>query len=165
MATGLFNRHARHGRAIDDQQAGDRDAVADERAAADNRTVAADRERADVETAPEPTHFVHTSVTATIGLIIGVCAVLAALSGRLAPVAVVAGALGVLFAGSSMAAVTRRHVTGHHVALLGLAFNLAGVVLGILAIFKAAPWLNSHVDQVSQVRDWLDAHLPWLSRW
>jgi hypothetical protein len=245
MATGLFDRHARDGRATADEQLTSTDAAAsDERAATQDRpartatqerltpTTApartgrhplaadqppvppggavapvappppsadldraraqrdldqADRDRAvaeheraaepataptteppvepAAEPAPEPKRWVHSSVTATIGLIIGVTAVLAALSGRLAPVAVAAGTIGVLFAGSGLAAVTRRHVTGHHVALLALAFNIAGVVLGILAIFKTAPWLNSQVDQAGQVRDWLDAHLPWMTRW
>jgi hypothetical protein len=109
--------------------------------------------------------WARTSFTATLSLIIGVSATLAALSGRLAPVAIVVGVLGLLFAAAALAAVSRRHVTGHHVALFGLAFSIAGVVFGILAINKSLPWLNGGVDQAAALRDWLDAHLPWLSRW
>jgi hypothetical protein len=129
------------------------DAAADRNAAA-SRDAAADgaqrRRRA------------RTSFTATISLIMGVSATLAALSGRLAPVAVVIGAVGLLIAGLGMAEVSRRHVTGHHVALLGLAFSIAGVALGILAINRFAPWLDGGADQVSRLRDWLDAHFAWL---
>jgi hypothetical protein len=107
----------------------------------------------------------HTSFAATLSLIIGVCAVLAALSGRLAPVAVAAGVLGLLFAAAGLAAVSRRTVTGHHVALFGLVFSIAGVVLGVLAINKTASWLNVDVDQASRLRDWLDAEWSWLKRW
>jgi hypothetical protein len=107
----------------------------------------------------------HTSFAATLSLIIGVCAVLAALSGRLAPVAVAAGVLGLLFAAAGLAAVSRRTVTGHHVALFGLVFSIAGVVLGVLAINKTASWLNVDVDQASRLRDWLNSEWSWLKRW
>jgi hypothetical protein len=107
----------------------------------------------------------HTSFAATLSLIVGVCAVLAALSGRLAPVAVAAGVLGLLFAAAGLAAVSRRTVTGHHVALFGLVFSIAGVVLGVLAINKTASWLNVDVDQVSRLRDWLNTEWSWLKRW
>ncbi|HEV7899896.1 MAG TPA: hypothetical protein VGP31_18840 [Planosporangium sp.] len=115
--------------------------------------------------AAEPVRWVRTSFTATLSLIIGVCATLAALSGRLAPVAVVVGVLGLLFAAAGLVAVSRRHVTGHHVALLGLAFSIAGVVFGVLAINRSLPWLDGGADQAAALRDWLDGHLPWLSRW
>lgn len=107
----------------------------------------------------------HTSFAATLSLIIGVCAVLGALSGRLAPVAVAAGVLGLLFASAALIAVSRRTVTGHHVALFGLVFSIAGVVLGILAINKTASWLNVDVDQASRLRDWLNSEWSWLKRW
>ncbi|GII21794.1 hypothetical protein [Planosporangium mesophilum] len=125
----------------------------DETAAADRAEVA------------EPVRWARTSFTATLSLIIGVTATLAALSGRLAPVAIAVGVLGLLFAAAALTAVSRRHVTGHHVALFGLVFSIAGVVFGILAINKSLPWLNGGVDQAAALRDWLNAHLPWLSRW
>ncbi|MGC9665646.1 hypothetical protein ACNTMW_03710 [Planosporangium sp. 12N6] len=131
------------------------------------RTAIADRDRTEpVRTdAVEPARRAHTSITATVSLIVGVTATLAALSGRLAPVAVAAGVLGLLLAAAALTAVSRRHVTGHHVALLGLAFSIAGVVFGILAISRAVPWLDGGADQAAALRDWLDARLPWLSHW
>jgi hypothetical protein len=128
----------------------------------DRVEAAAEADRVD---AVEPVRRARTSFTATISLIIGVGATLAALSGRLAPVAVAVGLLGMLFAAAALVAVSRRHVTGHHVALLGLAFSIAGFVFGILAINRSLPWLDGGADQAGALRDWLNAHLPWLSRW
>jgi hypothetical protein len=128
----------------------------DDRAKADRDLAEAERERTD--TPPEPARWTRTSFSATLSLILGVCAVLAALSGRLAPVAIVVGVVGLLFAGLGLSAVSRRHVTGHHVVLLGLVFSIVGIVFGILAINKVVPWLNGDADQVSQFRDWLNVH-------
>jgi hypothetical protein len=119
----------------------------------------------EVEPTPEPRRRARSSFAATLGLVVGVCAVLAALSGRLAPVAVVVGALGLLLSAIGLAAVSRKHVTGHHVALLGLLASIAGVVLGILAINKSLPWLSSGTDNVGNLRDWLDARLPFMRDW
>jgi hypothetical protein len=135
----------------------------------EDRVEAAEREREEAQretaAARRDVRRMHTSFAATLSLIIGVAAVLAALSGRLAPVAVAAGVVGLLFAAAGLAAVSRRHVTGHHVALFGLVFSIAGVVLGILAINKSASWLNVDVDQVSRLRDWLNSEWSWLKRW
>jgi hypothetical protein len=136
-----------------------------DRAEAIERDRAEAAAEADPAVAVEPVHRARTSFTATISLIIGVSATLAALSGRLAPAAVAVGLLGMLFAAAALVAVSRRHVTGHHVALLGLAFSIAGFVFGILAINRSLPWLDGGADQAGALRDWLNAHLPWLSRW
>jgi hypothetical protein len=132
-----------------------------------DRVEAPERDRVEAtEPAPvEPVRWARTSFTATLSLIIGVCATLAALSGRLAPLAVAIGVLGLVLAAVALAAVSRRHVTGHHVALLGLAFSIAGVVFGILAMNKSLPWLDGGADQAGRLRDWLDAHWSWLARW
>jgi hypothetical protein len=134
-----------------------------------DRIEAAEQERSEAqreaEIARRDVRRMHTSFGATLSLIVGVCAVLAALSGRLAPVAIAAGVVGLLLAGVGLAAVSRRTVTGHHVALFGLVFSIAGVVLGILAINKTASWLNVDVDQASRLRDWLNTEWTWLKRW
>jgi hypothetical protein len=133
----------------------------------DRAETVAERERLDAAAAEtaEPVRWARTSFTATLSLIIGVCATLAALSGRLAPLAVAVGVVGLVFAAFGLTAVSRRHVTGHHVALLGLAFSIAGVVFGILAINRALPWLDGGADQAAQLRDWLNSHWSWLGRW
>lgn len=134
-----------------------------------DRVETAEREREEAQheadVARRQVRRMHTSFAATLSLIVGVCAVLAALSGRLAPVAIAAGVLGLLLAAVGLAAVSRRTVTGHHVALFGLVFSIAGVVLGILAINKTASWLNVDVDQASRLRDWLNSEWSWLKRW
>jgi hypothetical protein len=182
MATGLSNRQVRDGRTADDQVT-----AADAKATDSKATTPApemtqrlepardpvllERGRGETVAEPdrpavvEPVRRARTSFTATFGLIIGVCATLGALSGRLAPVAIVVGVFGLLFAAAGLTSVSRRHVTGHHVALLGLAFSIAGVVLGILAINKSLPWLDGGTDQAGALRDWLNAHWSWLSRW
>jgi hypothetical protein len=131
----------------------------------DRAETVAERERLDTAETAEPVRWARTSFTATLSLIIGVCATLAALSGRLAPLAVAVGVVGLVFAALALTAVSRRHVTGHHVALLGLAFSIAGVVFGILAINRSLPWLDGGADQAAQLRGWLDSHWSWLGRW
>jgi beta-phosphoglucomutase-like phosphatase (HAD superfamily) len=132
----------------------------------DRAETVAERERLEADPATvEPVRWARTSFTATLSLIIGVSATLAALSGRLAPLAVAVGVVGLVFAALGLTAVSRRHVTGHHVALLGLAFSIAGVVFGVLAINRSLPWLDGGADQATQLRDWLNSHWSWLSRW
>jgi len=106
-----------------------------------------------------------TSGLAVLGLMFGLTSVYAALSGRLAPLAIAAGVLGLLFSGTGMSASSRPGVTGRGVALLGLLGSIAGVVFGVLAMNGVVSWLNSDVDQVAQFRDWLNSHLTWLRRW
>jgi hypothetical protein len=106
----------------------------------------------------------HTSFLAILSLIVGLTAGYAVLSGRLAPVGVALGVLGLLLGIAALAAVSRPGVTGHSVALLGLLFSIAGVVLGVMAVRHAAPWLDGAADQTAKARDWLDARLTWLKR-
>lgn len=130
----------------------------------------ADTERTEpVAARPEPAAVAapvraHTSLLAILSLIVGLTAGYAALSGRLAPVGVAVGVLGVLLGIAALAAVSRPGVTGHTVALLGLLFSIAGVVLGVMAIKHAVPWLDGGADQAAKARDWLDARLTWLKR-
>jgi len=158
-------------------EAADR-AAAEERRAADERW-RDDRERvierpADAETVPETaepatraaTHGrARTSVLATLALVVGVSATYAALSGRLAPVAVGVGGLGVLLSLGGLSAASRRGVTGHGITVLALVFSLAGIILGVMASRHALPWLNSGTDEAGRLRDWLDARMPWLKHW
>jgi hypothetical protein len=125
-----------------------------------------EEKRADeTEPTPEPRRWARTSVAATLSLIVGTVATLTALTGTLAPLAIAVGAVGLLLAALGLAAVSRKHVTGHHVALLGLVLSIVGVVLGVLAVNRSLPWLSTGVDNVGALRDWLDAQLPWLANW
>ena len=106
-----------------------------------------------------------TSLLATLGLVVGLSATYAALSGRLAPVAVAVGVLGALLSLGGLSAANRRGMTGHGPAFLGLLASIAGIVLGVMASRHALPWLDTRADGAARLRDWLDAEIPWHNRW
>jgi hypothetical protein len=174
--------------AADDRAAGrDRAAAVEERTAERDREVAdGDRVRiptgratvtepteertvpVSTTTAPtvvSPTYAGRTSMLATLSLILGVTAIYGALSGRLAPVGLAAGVLGTLLAGGGLSAGSRRGVNGRGVAFLGLLLSLAGIVFAVLAMNHVTSWLNSDVDQVARLRDWMNLHLSWIKGW
>lgn len=107
-------------------------------------------------------HTPHTSTWAVIALITGVLATAAALTGVLAVPAVILGVITIVIALIGLAASGKIHVTGRGVALLGLLFGIAGVVVGALAIFGVVPWWDTS-NHVAWLNDWLDARAPWLS--
>lgn len=115
-----------------------------------------------VEEAPR---WAHVSAFATLGLIVGLVALAATLTGLLAPVGVAAGVVGGAISAGGLVGASRRGVTGHSIALLGLLASLAAIILGVMAIAGYLPWLDSRTDMVVRVREWLDAQLPWLRRW
>jgi len=106
-----------------------------------------------------------TSGLAVFGLIFGLTAVYAALSGRLVPVALVAAVLGVLCSGGGLSATSRSGVTGRSVALFGLLLSIVGGIFAVLAMTGMVSWLNGDVDQVARARDWLNSQFSWLRRW
>ena len=125
-----------------------------------------DRTTTTTEPVPTPPPFGgRTSFMATLGLVLGVVATLTALTGQLAPVALVVGVLGLLFSLGGVSASGRRAVNGRGVAMLGLLGCLAGIVLAVVAMSDTVPWLTSDTDQVGRVRDWLDAQFPFLKDW
>jgi hypothetical protein len=113
----------------------------------------------------EPRVRAHTSMLAMLALMVGLTAVYCALSGRLAPIAVVLGVVGLLFSFGGLLLTGRRRVTGSTMAVLALILSVGGGVLGILAMNHTAHWLDSDVDQIARLRDWLDAQLPFLRSW
>src|SRR5690348_13738226 len=104
-------------------------------------------------TVVSPRYTGRTSMLATLSLILGVTAVYGALSGRLAPLGLAAGVIGMVLAGGGLSAGSRRGVNGRGVAFLGLLFSIAGIVFAVLAMNHVTSWLNSDVDQVARVRD------------
>ncbi|OLE21323.1 MAG: hypothetical protein AUG44_27870 [Actinobacteria bacterium 13_1_20CM_3_71_11] len=113
---------------------------------------------------PAP-RWVRVSAFATLGLIVGLVALAATLTGLLAPVGVALGVVGGAISAGGLVGASRRGVTGHSVALLGLLASIAAIALGVLAIAGYLPWLDSRTDEVSRLRDWLDARLPWMKHW
>jgi hypothetical protein len=120
----------------------------------------------DTEVTPvERPRWAHVSATATLSLMVGVLALAVTLTGLLAAEGVALGVIGGALAAGGLVAASRRGVTGHSLAMLGLIASLAAIVLGILAIGGQLSWLDSHTDEVSRAHDWLVAQLPWLKRW
>jgi len=115
--------------------------------------------------AEAPPRWVRVSAFATLGLIIGLAALGATLTGLLAPVGVALGVIGGAISAGGLVGASRRGVTGHSIALLGLLASMAAIVLGILAIAGYLPWLDSHTNEVTRLRDWLDARMPFMKRW
>jgi hypothetical protein len=152
----------------------DRDGVDDRAEARRTATVDRDGDRAgqpvDQRVGPakapaEPRWRARASLLATLALIVGLSAVYASLSGRLAPVGVALGVLGLLLSIGGLTATGRPRVAGGGVALFALLLSVAGATFGVLAMGHTASWLDSDVDQVARWRDWLDAQLPFIRDW
>jgi hypothetical protein len=116
-------------------------------------------------TVVERPRWAHVSATATLGLILGVLALAVTLTGVLAAEGVVLGVVGGAVAAGGLVGASRRGVTGHSLALLGLVASLGAILLGVLAIGGQLSWLDSKTDEVARVHGWLLAQLPWLKRW
>lgn len=165
----LANRE-RHAAVKADREAGTT-AVIDRPAVADRPVVDRDRDGVDdrVQTRPtpatQPKVRARSSLFATLALIVGLTSVYAALSGRLAPVAVALGVLGLLLSFGGLSASGRPRVAGGGLSVFALLLSVGGAVLGVLAMTGTVTWLDSDVDQVSRLRDWLDAQFPFMSDW
>ncbi|MFI5908973.1 hypothetical protein [Dactylosporangium sp. NPDC051541] len=105
------------------------------------------------------------SLLATLGVMLGVAGVAVALTGLLAPWAIPVGALGLLFSFGGIIAGVRPNVAGRGLGTLGVLISGTAVVFGILAMTGQVGWLDSNVDQVARLNDWLDAQLPWMKDW
>jgi hypothetical protein len=119
---------------------------------------------------PTPTRverprWARVSAMATLGLIVGLASLGATLTGLLAPVGVAVGIVGGAISAGGLVGASRRGVTGHSIALLGLLASIAAIVLGLMAIGGYLPWLDSHTNEVARARDWLDARFPWMKNW
>lgn len=105
------------------------------------------------------------SLLSTLGLVVGVVAVATALTGLLATWALPLGALGLLLSFGGIIAGARRHVAGRGTGTLGVLFSGTAVVFAILALTGQVSWLDSDVDQVARLNEWLDAQFPWMRDW
>jgi hypothetical protein len=135
----------------------------DDRAARVTAPVAKPSDTATTEI--EQPRWAHVSATATASLVIGVLALAVTLSGLLAAEGIALGVIGGALAAGGLVAASRRGVTGHSLALLGLLASIAAILLGILAIGGQLSWLDSKTDEVAKAHNWLIAQLPWLKHW
>jgi hypothetical protein len=102
------------------------------------------------------------SVIATMALMFGLTAALCVLTGVLAGAGIAIGMVAAFFGVGGIATTSRRYVAGKGPALAGIAFGLAAVVIGTLALTHSLSWLNPTTNEVARVHDWLTLHLPWL---
>ncbi|MFF0822117.1 DUF4383 domain-containing protein [Micromonospora haikouensis] len=126
------------------------------------RPLPADRVDADAETRREPVPVVagpkpRASLLATLGLVVGVAGLAAVLTGTLAGYGIAVGALGAVLSVFGLLATRRRHIAGKTDALLGMAFGVAAVVLGVLAMTGQFVWPTTDGDWVQRLREWLDS--------
>lgn len=105
------------------------------------------------------------SAAATLGLIISVVGLCAVLTGLLLPEGFAIGVIGVLLSIGGFAAAGRPAVAGRGVAVVGIMFGLAAVILAALAVTGVFAWPDSSTDQVGRWHDWLVGHWAWLGRW
>ena len=112
-----------------------------------------------------PRRWTHVSAWATIGLITGLVAVAASLTGLLAAEGIAVGVVGVLISLVGWRSVRRPHVTGHSLVLIGLLTAMAAIVIGVLAITGDFAWPSSDTNEIERLHAWLDARWPWLERW
>lgn len=131
----------------------------------DERTTTTEPAADDTATVVERPRWAHVSAMATLGLILGVVALAVTLTGILAAEGVALGVIGGAVAAGGLVGASRRGVTGHSLALLGLVASLGAILLGVLAIGGQLSWLDTKTDEVARVHNWLLAQLPWLKRW
>jgi hypothetical protein len=96
---------------------------------------------------------------------IGLVGVAAALTGLLAPFGVVLGVLGVLISFAGVSAGRKPNVAGRGLGTLGLLVSFVAIAFSVLALTHSASWLDSNVDQVAKLRDWVNVQLPWMKNW
>lgn len=105
------------------------------------------------------------SLMTTIGLIISVVALCTALTGLLAPEALLLGVVAVLVSLLGMRASRRQGVTGSGTAVFAALIGIATIVFAALAMTGNFTWPNSRTDQIKVWHDWLVAHWSTLNRW
>jgi hypothetical protein len=115
--------------------------------------------------APPSTGWIRVSAMATLGMIVGLVSLGAALTGLLAPVGFALGAVGAFLSMTGLVRASRAGVTGHSLALIGLLTSLAAVTLAALAMTGDYSWPNSQIDEVARLHDWLNEQFPQLERW
>jgi hypothetical protein len=104
--------------------------------------------------------WTHVSAWATIGLITGLLAVAASLTGLLAPEGIAVGVLGIMICLIGWGAVRRPHVTGHSLVLIGLLTATTAIVIGVLAVTGDFARPTSNTNEIDRLHTWLNDHWP-----
>lgn len=161
----------RHGRSRQREGAHDSNVTNERLVDERDRTIPVDRllaaeleETADLGP-PAASRRPRTSASATAGLLTGVVALAASVTGVLAPLGLPLGLLGAVICLASFAAVRHPHVTGRGLAILGLLAAVTAGVIAVLAISGEFAWPNSGTNEVDRVHDWMNERWSWLERW
>jgi hypothetical protein len=107
-----------------------------------------------------PSRRARTSFPVLLGLICTVVAACAGLTAVLAPAAIAAGGLGIVFSVLGLFTARRSHVSGRLVAVLSILIGLAAIGLGVTEHLGTFSWLNADLPQ--HARNWLNHELPFL---
>jgi hypothetical protein len=109
-----------------------------------------------------PARPAKTSAAAVFGLVFGLAALFCALTGILAPAAVVFGVIGLILAVVGMKMAKRIGVTGKGVAIGGLVTSLLGLILGGVVLAGATAVVNDQkqLDRIQKYIDDARADLP-----
>jgi hypothetical protein len=100
---------------------------------------------------------------ATMGLAIAVGAALTVATGVLAAPGAALGLLAILSAVGGVFGARKGHVTGTGTASLALLLGLAALAVGGLAVMGVTTWPDTTTNNVAELREWLDTHLPWAT--
>jgi hypothetical protein len=109
-----------------------------------------------------PARPAKTSAAAVFGLVFGLAALFCALTGILAPAAVVFGVIGLILAVVGIKMAKRIGITGKGVAIGGLVTSLVGLILGgvVLAGITAVVNDQKQLDRVQRYIDDARSNLP-----
>jgi hypothetical protein len=161
----LANRERLAAQERADERTDARTSVVERPVVAERPVVDRDRDGVDDRVQKAPKFRARASLAATLALIVGLTSVYAALTGRLAPIAVVLGVIGLLLSFAGLSASGRPRIAGSGLAVFALLLSVGGAVLGVLAMTHSVSWIDSDVDQVARLRDWFDAQFPFMQDW
>jgi hypothetical protein len=112
-----------------------------------------------------PAPRARVSFWATVGLILGVVALCATLTGLLAPEGLVFAVIGLMASIFGLVGTSRRGIAGRGLAVLGVLAALGAAWLAVAALNGNLSWLDGHTDSVARWHGWLVDHWRWLGRW
>lgn len=126
---------------------------------ADTRTES--REHYEERVKPAQYKTAKTSAAAVFALVFGLAALFCALTGILAPAAVVFGLIGIILGVAGLKMTKRTGVTGKGVAIGGLVTAVLGFLLGAAVLAGAAVYVNDQgLDNLQQQFDNARENLP-----
>lgn len=96
------------------------------------------------------------SAMAAFGLVLGLIALVATLTGLLALLGVAVGTVAITLSVLGLVGVDRERLGGRSLAVAGVVCGVGAVMIGLLAIGGHLSWLSSSSDEVGQLHEWLD---------